>query len=88
MARKDSEAALAALAADYSAGVMPLDELVRYIYIVGQIDGNNKMLDAFDMLGDHGHSFNAARVALRKKFIEEMMAICAAEAGNEVECDA
>lgn len=86
--RKDSEATLAALAADYSAGVMSLGELVRYIYIVGQIDGNEKMLAAFDMLGDQGHSFNAARVALRQKFIEEMMAIYAAEAGDEVECDA
>lgn len=87
MARKDSEETLRALAGDYAAGDLSLGELVRYVYIVGQIDGNEKMLDAFDMLGSQGHSFDVARVALRQKFIEEMMAICAA-AGGEVECDA
>jgi len=89
MARKDSEETLRALAGDYAAGDLSLGELVRYVYIVGQIDGNEKMLDAFDMLGDAGHPFDVARVALRQKFIEEMMAIYASTAaGGDVECDA
>ena len=85
--RKDSEETLTALAGDYAAGDLSLDELVRYAYIAGQIDGNNAMLNAFDMLHDRGHSFDVARVALRQKFIEEMVAIYDATVG-EVECDA
>lgn len=87
--RKDSEGTLRALAGDYAAGDLSLGELVRYVYIVGQIDGNEKMLDAFDMLGSQGHSFDVARVALRQKFVEEMMAIYASTAAEyDVECDA
>lgn len=88
MTASETSETLGGIVAEFNAGTMTFNEMVRQVYILGSIDGNMAMLDAFDKLGESGMSFSEARVMCCLRLRQEMMSVIADLAPDDVECDA